>query len=214
MDIEVYKNLPQLAKSPTRATLTEIGSDTTFTFLVPPQSLKFSYQQERAMQPVLQTNNPLSRWKNSTETLSLPDVRLWTPANDRDLTEPLQTLAQWTRDQPPVLKFQWGSIGLEKCYLISFDFDIVQIRTGRPTQATGSIKLIPAPDITEPLRDESSEDEGVALTEREAESYSDLLKVVFPDANRIVLKPDGTVIIDGVTLPETIFDIEKAAKRS
>jgi hypothetical protein len=71
------------------------------------------------------------------------------------------------------------------------------------------MELAPAPEILEPEKDKSGD--AVELSEREAEEYSELLEAAFPDAERIVLRPDGTVILDGVELPETIFDIKKAA---
>ena len=215
MDQSVYNKLPKLEKSPTKATLSDPLSAKTYTFLVPPESLEFDYRQERSVLNVLSTNAGVSRWKYSQGRLSLPDVKLWTPANDRDLTEPLETLVSWTQDDPPVLAFQWGSLGLDACYLESFNFKVTQIRTGKPTKAQGSMVLIPAPPIREPLRDLANlEGSEVRMSEREAEKYSALLDEVFPEAERRVLKPDGTVILDGVELPESIFDIEKSSNEA
>jgi hypothetical protein len=199
MNITVSDALPKLAIARHIAQLSTFDGSVSYQFLVNPEAEKIENIAVYQTLPVLGTGQPLVKYQYSESKFSIPDIKLWSYGNDRDLTSPLATLTAWTKPDPTqglpkLLKFSWGQRQIPRCYIASFSYEVVQWRGGAPTQAQGSLELILAPEPPATVLEAADE-----LTQREQEEYQKLLQAEFPD-KKISVGLDSLVTADGQPL--------------
>lgn len=199
MNVTVINALPVLPIERKVARLSTFDGSVFFEFLINPERMQYTLASNFASLPVLNTSQPLVKYQYSETGLSLPEVKLWTPANNRDLSGPLDLLKSWTRPDPTqsvpkLLKFAWGQAVWPRVYLSQFDYEVTQWRSGAPTQAEGSMVFLIAPEVPEAVTEQVQE-----ITAREAEKYTTLLQAKFP-GKAIAVSAAGRVTADGEDL--------------
>lgn len=123
-----------------------------FAFLVNPETIVYSYTSEFTTLPVLNTGQPLTTYKYSANTISLPKVYLWTQSQNLSLAKPLETLEKMmlptaSTYEPPVVSFTYGSIKHPRVSVKTWKPIIKQTRGGLPTEVEGSMELIIVPEV-------------------------------------------------------------------
>lgn len=195
MNPQEANKLPPVGVAPSIAVLSALEGTQAYRFLVNPERVQRRSQANYSELPALYTAQPLLNYQHSASTLTLPSVKLWTPANDRDLSGPIQQLEAWTRPTagkaPPPLQFVWGQLTVERCYLGALELEVTQWRSGAPAQAQGAITLLYAPQTPAPEVEAVPE-----LSARERQQYADVLAEQYPDSETAITE-DGRVTVDG-----------------
>jgi hypothetical protein len=176
--------LPRLQVQPIFAVLSTFDGSVKYSFMINPEELEESHKAEFAVLPVLATAQPLIRYKSSSSSMSLPDLKFWSDTNDRDLSQVLATLRGWTKPlpttgEPALLKFLWGDLVIPRCHLGGFNYKVIQWRSGKPTQATGSMELIYAPEPPKPQK--LPTDKGTKLTDKEQQAQASKVNAALRD---------------------------------
>lgn len=174
-----------------------------------------SHGAEYALLPVHYTGQPLVKYKYSQSSYSFPDVKFWTMTNSEDLEPIRKQLEEWTKPDkvqgiPKLLKLTWGSFGLPRVYLAQFTFRVTQRRGGKPTEATGSIEFLLAPEEPKPIFAPKDDPRQTVLTEREQLNQANLVRdkltkdkklatslKVNPAKDKITVDKTGAVLVNG-----------------
>lgn len=148
--------MKRLSKTYAQAILQTFDGATEYKFLINPEKLQEVHSAIHREQPVLLTPQPLTGYQYSKSTVSIPDVKFWTPNNDRDLSGVRSLLMGWTKPDPTqklpkLLKFNWGTYVLPRVYLETFTWNVTQTRGGSPTEAYGDLTLKLAPEPPKPV---------------------------------------------------------------
>lgn len=172
--------LATLERSQEWLKLTSLDGKTSYEFIINPSEMVLESTGEYAKLPVLNTGQPLVKYKSSGDTITFPKVLFATPGNLRDLEKILGDLAAFTRPTAPgldpvLLSLTWGSTKIPRCFLKTFKRTETQWRSGKPTYAEGSLEFILAP---EPSKAQSVPVDAKAakLSAREQQSNLDKVK--------------------------------------
>lgn len=209
---EASGKLSDLAIAKDWAKLETLDATGSYDFLVNPDTVQWAYTGEYGKLPVLKTKQPLLQYKYSTATLSLPNVRFYTPGNTKGLKTVLDTLASFTfpkspGSDPPILKFTYGGLIVPRVMLASLKWTEKQWRSGVCTQADGVIELLISPELPE-IEEVKKEDPAKAplkLTDRERTEklgqLTESLKRNKPLATRLkvdLAKDKLAIAVDGI----------------
>lgn len=160
----------------TWAKLERLDSKATYDFLVNPQTIQRKYTAAFNKLAVLGTSQPQLSYVNSESILTIPEVLFWTPNNSGDISDTLSALATMTKPLglvPPLLKLTWGFLREPRLYLESLDITETQWRSGKVTQATGSMSFLIAPEAV--TTKTTSEGTKTLLSTKEQEDYRKLV---------------------------------------
>lgn len=155
---DVLRTLPELPKGQVWLTLTHLND--TYRFLINPDTVQVRNQAEYSQLPVLNTTQPLYKFKYSEGVLTFPKVLFWTPGDNNDISDITTKLAHWCR-QSSTLDLAYGWLR-ETIKLKSYTVTYTQFRDGKPTKAEGSLECFFTPKL--PI---SKPDLTVKLTQRE-----------------------------------------------
>lgn len=203
-----YDKLATLSVSPTYASLKLYDGSQSVDLWINPQVWEEDHSGEYSRLAVLYTGQPLVKFKNSQSSYSLPDVRLWSEGNNKDLTPVIDRLRSWvapgsTTLVPPLLKFIWGDSKIPRCYLGRLKVTVTQTRQGRPTEAKLALDLILAPEpaaaiaatstTTLNLTDRERTEQAKAVTAALAADKTLAKKYAWDAKQVITVAADGTI---------------------
>lgn len=182
MIINPNVGLATLGVAPVWASLSRLDGKGSYSFLVNPEEIAWTHQAEFSSLPVLNTGQPLTKYKTSGTALSIPKVWFWTPGNAGDLTATLASLKAMTKPpapglDPPLLKLTWGHLTEPRLYLRKLEVKEKQWRSGKVSSAEGSMDLLispvaPKPQVvTTPPSTQAAKPSNVKLTDRERSDY-------------------------------------------
>lgn len=120
-------------------------------FIVNPDEENWSFKADFAKLAVLNTQQPLVKYKTSETSLRLPKVRLYSPDNSKNLQPIIDSLASFTRppkagEEPPILKVEYGELSLPRVYLESCDVKVTARIGGAVAMAEASLSFVLAPE--------------------------------------------------------------------
>ena len=137
----VISKLPIKEAAENFCTLSSQG--VTFSFLINPEKYEEKYTAEFASLPVLLTPQAQLKYKSTDSKLSFPKVLFRSPANNLDVSTLLSQLKTWIGSGTQ-LTLTYGILTTQ-CYISSFSYTTIQIRSGAPTQVEGSIEFLKVP---------------------------------------------------------------------
>jgi hypothetical protein len=231
---EVAAKLSDLAIAPVWAKLETLDGAVAYNFLVNPDTVQWAYAGEYSKLAVLKTRQPLTWFKSASAVLSLPNVRFYTQGNSKGLKTVLDILAAFTYpktpgNDPPILKFSYGSLTLPRVYLSSLKWTEKQWRSGICVQADGSMELLisPEPPKVEEVKKEDPKVAPLKLTDRERTEQlgklTEALKKDKPLATRLkvdLAKDKLAIAVDGIVTitapkqkPRTLGSIAELLKK-
>ncbi|MFB2876873.1 hypothetical protein [Floridanema aerugineum] len=174
------------------------GTKTTWDFLVNPETIDWDHSGEYSKLPVLNTEQPLVKYKYSESVVAFPRVLFVTKDNNRDLDPLLKALVDLVKpvkngDSPELLKVELGEVKIARCYLKGVKITEQQWRSGKCVMASGSLEFILAPEIPKTVIESNNTTQ---LTEREQASNAQKVKDAVTNnktlATQLNVKPSDT----------------------
>jgi hypothetical protein len=126
------QKLPTKPVGNTTATLTD--GKVTYSFLLDPETIQWSYTADYAANSVLLTSAQDITWKSSTQALSIPKVLFISQGMTEDVSSAIKQLTDWCL-QGATLKFSYGATVVNRCHITRFNPIEKQWRSGKVTQA-------------------------------------------------------------------------------
>lgn len=135
-------NTSNLATKPTGETGATLSDGSkTYSFLIDPQTISWNSQADYSNNSVLLSEKPDVTWRYSSSTLSIPSVLFASQGMTKDVSENIKQLTEWCTTGA-TLKFAFGSTLVPRCHITRFSFVEKQWRSGKCTQAEGTLDLV------------------------------------------------------------------------
>lgn len=192
--------LPILDVAPVWAKLTRIDTSGVYEWLLNPNVLSYTISNNISALTPLGATLPNIAPQNSGYTLSLP-LLLVTPSNNLDLSDDIAILTAFSTLKNgvlPKLSFEFGSFKIPLCCIQSLNISIIQWRSGKPTQATGSLTLLVYAEPKPPtiFKEDVVKKPTVALTEREQVRVAEVMRKLGDKYNDVRVNGD---YIEGIS---------------
>lgn len=122
----------------TLATLSD--GKTSYSFLLDPEEILWSYQASYSNNSVLLTSAPDIQWQSSVTTFSCP-IKFLSQGMVQDMSTKIKPLADWCLSGA-TLRFSYGSTAIPRCHIIRFSITEKQWRNGKTSQADATIEFL------------------------------------------------------------------------
>lgn len=212
------QSLPVLDVAPVWAVLKRLDGDGVYTFLINPSSFSITRTTALSTLTPLGASKPVILPQTQSYGFTLP-VLLTSPGNNRDFTDDIALLNTLSRLSPeqtlPKLSFTWGAFTEPLCCITSFTYTVVQWRSGKPTQVTGSITIQPYQEQVKPelFKEDKVKAPKIALSAREQAKIAEIMKSYEDRYNDIRVNGEIVEGINRKTLKrERIFTIRDAVR--
>lgn len=123
-----------------------IGTETKrYEFLIVPETITYSYKNNFEKLPIAYTDAELIKYKNTSYSINIPNIKFWTRNSDRSLTEDLENLRSLVlpvENDAQELSFEYGGENISPVFIESFEFSESRRTGGNITQAEGRMRLL------------------------------------------------------------------------
>lgn len=137
--------LPTLERN-TNLSWASVGTDKyRYHFLIVPEKIKWTYNNSFSKLNVAYSDSELVKFQHASFKITIPDIKFWTPNNDKDLSEDMDKLVGLSRPSGgdvQSLSFEYGSANIYPVYIEMFSYTEEMRTGGRLVKASGQMNLV------------------------------------------------------------------------